>query len=241
MSVVPYSLRVVRARRQGLRIDRRTVALGVTALGTTGVLIAGELARVWARGSAPLPTQTDDVLGAAEEAARETVSVAVEGYRTGSTRENALLNMLSSFTLTFAGTRLSTLVIRRRGQLGPIRNYRLGRRHIHHFVPGIVLAFLAGGVSVVSKNQELDPWLALPFGVGVALTLDESALLLELDDVYWTERGLVSVQITLGVLGLVSSVALALRVLRRGEARVLGAPAVPYAATAGARSGIVTT
>ena len=217
MSVVPYSLRLVRARRQELRINRKTWALGGVAFTTTGVLIAGELARVWRHGSAPLPTETTDYLSAAEEAARETLDVAVSGYKTGSTRENALLNMLGSFTLTFAGSRLSTLVIRRRGRFGPFRNVRVGRRHIHHFVPGIVLAFLAGGTSVVSRSPKLDPVLAVPFGVGVALTLDESALLLELDDVYWTERGVLSLQITFGTLALVSSVALALRTLRRGE------------------------
>jgi len=224
VSIVHHALRLARARRSGLRVDRKTWALGATALGTTGVLIAGELARVWARGSAPLPRETHDVIGAAEEAAREAVSVARAGYRTGSTRENALLNLLGSFTLTFAGTRVSTFVIRRRGPFGPIRNYRIGRRHIHHFVPGIVFAFLAGGIAIVTRNQKLDPWLAVPFGVGVALTLDESAMLLELDDVYWTERGIVSVQITFGTLALVSSVALALRMLRRGEREVLEHP-----------------
>ena len=221
--LLPPALRRIHRRRQGLRIDRRTWALGATAVGTTGVVLAGELGRVWRRGSAPLPSETTDVLSAAEEAARETVEVAVSGYKTGSTRENALFNLLTSFTATFAITRLSTIIIRRRGGLGPIRNYRLRGRHIHHFIPGIVLAFLAGGASVVSRNQELDPLFALPFGVGVALTLDESALLLELDDVYWTERGIVSVQITLGALALVSSVAIALRVLRRGEREVLEA------------------
>ena len=218
------AVRRMRRRRSGLRIDRRTWALGAGALVTTGALTAGEVLRVWHRGSAPLPAQTADVaevIGAAEEAARETVEVAVTGYRSGSTRENALLNLLGSFTLTFAITRLSTTVIRRHGTLGPLRNVVWGERHIHHFVPGIVLAFVAGGVSVVSRTPELDPWLALPFGVGVAMTLDESALLLELDDVYWTERGIVSVQITLGALALLSSTALVLRVLRRGERVVL--------------------
>ena len=176
---------------------------------------------MWRRGSAPLPTETTDVLGATEEAVRETVEVAKAGYRGGSTRENALLNLVGSFTLTFGIARALTYVIRRRRRLGPIRNYRLGDRHVHHFVPGIAVAFLAGGASVVSRNEALDPWLALPFGAGVALTLDESALLLELDDVYWTERGVVSLQITLGTLALLSSVALALRMLRRGEADVL--------------------
>ena len=217
------ALRRARRRRQGLRIDRRTWAMGLTALGTTGALLAGEVGRVWRRGSAPLPVETTDLVGAAETAARETVEVAVSGYRTGSARENALLNLLGSFTLTFAATRLSTVIIRRRGGFGPIRNYRVRGRHIHHFVPGIILAFLSGGASVVARNQDLDPLLALPFGVGVALTLDESALLLELDDVYWTERGIVSVQITLSTLALASSVALALRVLRRGEREVLEA------------------
>jgi hypothetical protein len=191
---------------------------------STGALVSGELARVWRRGSAPLPTETHDVIGAAEEAARETVEVAVSGYRGGSTRENALLNLLGSFTLTFGIARMSTHLIRRRGQFGPFRDYRLGDRHIHHFVPGIGLAFIAGGISVVSRSPELDKWLAVPFGVGVALTLDESALLLELDDVYWTEQGIVSIQVSLGALALLSSVALALRVLRRGEREVLEAP-----------------
>jgi hypothetical protein len=221
-------IRRIRRRRRALRIDRRTWALGALALGTTGALAATEYTRVWRRAPIPLPSETSDVLGAAEEAVRETVTVAVEGYRTGSTRENALLNMLGSFTLTFALTRVSTAVIRRHGRFGPIRNYRWGGRHIHHFIPGILLAFLAGGVSVVSRNQDLDPWLALPFGVGTALTLDESALLLELDDVYWSERGLVSVQITLGVLTLLSTVAIVARLLRRGEAEVLE-PAAPTA------------
>jgi hypothetical protein len=55
----------------------------------------------------------------------------------------------------------------------------------------------------------------------MGLTLDESALLLELEDVYWTERGLVSVQVTLAVTALLAAVALAANFLRRGEEVVL--------------------
>ncbi len=159
-----YGVRRARAERRELRIDRRTWALGVVALGTTVAVGAGELARVWHRGSAPLPTETTDVVGATGEAVRETVEVARAGYRGGSTRENALLNLLGSFTLTFGIARGLTHMIRRRGRFGPIRDYRFGGRHVHHFVPGILLAFIAGGVSVVSRSPDLDPWLALPFG-----------------------------------------------------------------------------
>jgi len=210
-------------RRQEKRRDRLTLGLGGLALVTTAAVAGGELARVWRRGSAPLPADTDDVLEAAERAARETVEVAVVGYKETPARETALLNLLASFTMTVGLARLSVHAIRARGAWGPFRNVSIGRRHIHHFVPGIVLAFLAGGASIVSRDEDLDQWFAIPFGAGLALTLDESALLLDLEDVYWTEAGVVSVQITLAALGLLSTVTLALRMLRRGEERVLPA------------------
>jgi hypothetical protein len=220
---------ILRSRpRTRMSAYRGTYVLAAFALTTVGAVAAGELARVWRRGSAPLPTETDDLFGAVEEAARETAEVVAAGYRDVSARENALLNLLLAFTGTFATVRFSTFVIRRRGETGPFRNVRFGKRHIHHFVPGIGMALLAGGVSVVSEDEKLDKWLAIPFGAGAALTLDESALLLELDDVYWTERGVVSVQITLAAIGMLSSLALALRLLQRGEQVVLeGAPASP--------------
>jgi hypothetical protein len=209
------------ARRRRLRAERRTWALAAAALGAGGTLVVSEVLRVWHQGSAPLPAHTDDVAAAGAEAFGQTLEVAVRGYREGSEGENALLSLLGSFTLTWVAVRSSTHLIRRRGRWGPFRDVFLGRHHIHHFVPGIVLAFLAGGVSVVSRRARLDPWLAIPFGTGVALTLDESALLLKLDDVYWTEEGIVSVQISLTVVSMLSAVVLALRLLRRGERAVL--------------------
>ena len=97
----------------------------------------------------------------------------------------------------------------------------MGRRHIHHFVPGIVLAFSAGAAAIVTRNEDFEAKLAVPFGVGMGLTLDESALLLELDDVYWSEEGILSVQIGLAVAAMMAAVALAGRFLRRGEQVVL--------------------
>jgi hypothetical protein len=217
----PGAVESARAQRRRLRAERRTRALAFAALVSGGAVVVSEVARVWRRGSAPLPTEADGVASAGAEALGQTVEVAVRGYRQGSIREHALLNLLGSFTLTWALVRSSTHVIHRRGAWGPFRDVVLGRHHVHHFVPGIVLAFLAGGASVVSRRESLNPWLAVPFGTGAALTLDESALLLKLDDVYWTEDGIVSVQITLAALALLSTLALALRVLRRGERAVL--------------------
>ena len=211
------ALRRLRRRTRGPWQRTTTLALAAAALATTVGVGALEMARVWRRGSAPMPADTDHVLEAAEVAARESVEVAVEGFRATSPRETALLNVLASFVVSFAAVRVSTHTIRARGTFGPFRNVRWGRRHIHHFVPGIALAFLSGAVAIVTRDEDLEPKLALLFGTGMGMTLDESALLLDLDDVYWTERGLLSVQITLGLVALMGALALGLRFLQRGE------------------------
>jgi hypothetical protein len=210
-----------RRRRVRRRLDRTTAAIGFLALTTTAAAVAGELGRVWRRGSAPLPAEADDVLAAAGEAARQSVEVAVEGYRTASVRENILLNLLGSFVVTFGAVRTTTWLIRSRGEFGPFRELVVGPRHIHHFVPGIAIALLAGGAALVTENKDLERWLAIAFGVGGALTLDESAMLLQLEDVYWSEEGILSVQITLAAISLLGAMAVVRRTLRRGEARVL--------------------
>ena len=212
-----------RGRRNGLRAGRWTLALAGFAAATFVTVVAFEIARVWRRGSAALPQETDDVLAAAEEAVTETAAVVREGYRDVSTRENALFNLLTSFVLTFMSARLISFLLRDRGRVGPFRDLVLGRRHIHHFVPGIALAFVSGAGAILTRSEELEPKLAVPFGVGMGLTLDESALLLELDDVYWSEEGILSVQITLAVMSMLGSMALGLRLLRRGERVVLDA------------------
>jgi hypothetical protein len=201
--------------------DPLTRALAALAVvGTTGV-IGVEVLRVWRRGSAPLPHEADDVLAAAGEATRQTVEVAVEGIRLGSLRENAALSLLVSFNTFWLLTRISTSTIRRKGRWGPFRDARVGRTHVHHFVPGIALMMLAGGVSIASADERLDPILAIPFGWGAAMTLDESALLLALDDVYWSEEGVLSVQVALATSAVASAIAIATRVFRRGEQQVL--------------------
>lgn len=201
--------------------DPLTRVLASLAVVGTGGVLGTELWRVWRRGSAPLPGEADDVLAAAGEAIEQTVEVAVEGLRGASLRENAALSLLVSFNSSWLLTRISTSSIRRRGRFGPFRDARVGRTHVHHFVPGIALMMLAGGASIASADERLDPLLAVPFGVGAALTLDESALLLHLADVYWSEEGILSVQITLAFSAVASAIALTTRVLRRGEREVL--------------------
>lgn len=208
-------------RRARLRYKRGTVALGAGAAGLTAAVLGGEVVRIWRRGTTPPPGESVGLLDVGIGLARETAAVAVAGYEGGTRSEHALLNLLGSYMVSASMVRFSTHVIRRRGTWGPFRNLHVGESHVHHFVPGILVAFLAGGASIVLRDERLGPFLAIPFGAGVALTLDESALLLRLDDVYWTEEGIVSVHITLSALGLLAAAALVLRTLRRGEEQVL--------------------
>jgi hypothetical protein len=201
--------------------ERATIGLGVVAAGTTIAIGAGEVGRIWRRGSAPLPSEADSVLLAAETAVEETAVAARLGYEDASNRANALFNLLSSFVTTFMAARGITFLLRSRGTVGPFRDLHVGRRHIHHYVPGILLAFTSGAVAIVTDDESIEPKLAIPFGVGMGLTLDESALLLELEDVYWSERGFLSVQITLAAIALIGSLGLGVRFLRRGEELVL--------------------
>ncbi len=213
------------------------MALGVLAGTTTLAVVAGEIGRVWRRGRAPLPSQTEELFPAAQEAVSETVEVAVAGYQDVSGRETALFNLLSSFVATFVTVRTVAWQLRDRDSVGPFRNFVVGRRHIHHFVPGILLAFGSGAVAILTRNEEIESKLAIPFGAGVGLTLDESALLLELEDVYWSREGLLGVQISLAATALMGALALGVRFIRRGErvlstddgARAVGAPASPEA------------
>ena len=213
---------VLRRRpRRFAAVERKTIALGVGAYAVTAAALLAEFGRVWRRGSAPLPGETDRVLDAAGQAAGEAVAVAVSGYREMPRRENALFNLLASFAASFSLARGISYLLRSRRRFGPFRSLRIGQRHIHHFVPGILLAFGSGAAAILTDDEQIEPRLALVFGTGMGLTLDESALLLELDDVYWTREGVLSVQITLAAMALISATVLGARFLRRGEAVVL--------------------
>jgi hypothetical protein len=150
-------------------------------------------------------------------ATHDTVTVALEGYEAAPRRETALFNLLSGFVLSFALVRLSTHGIRR--GWWPFRNVNLGGRHIHHFVPGILLAFGSGATALVAEGPRVRNALAVPFGAGIGLTFDEAALLLDLRDVYWTREGILSVQVSCGLAAMLGGTIIALRMLRRGERR----------------------
>ncbi|MFJ8646549.1 hypothetical protein ACIRNI_10545 [Streptomyces sp. NPDC093546] len=105
-----------------------------------------------------------------------------------------LLLALSSFVLTFLLTRVVTRLIR--AGKGPFRNVTPGGLHIHHVIPGVVLTLIGGfGAVAVDRRGVASIVCAVLFGIGAGLVLDEFALIVHLDDVYWTEEGRKSVEV----------------------------------------------
>jgi hypothetical protein len=207
------------AEAAGTKPSGRTHLLGALAAGAVLTVFGAELTRVWRLGMLPQSRQEAAEAAEGKEVGRVRRSVRIlrEGYAVSRTRENSLFNMLASFTVAFGATRAITWTIREKGGIGPIKDVVVGNRHIHHFLPGGIIALAAGGVAIGTKSEEANKYLAFPFGVGVALVLDESALLLELDDVYWTEEGVLSVQIAFAAIAMLSALAYLIRMLRHSE------------------------
>ncbi|MES4889881.1 hypothetical protein [Streptomyces sp. NPDC096012] len=105
-----------------------------------------------------------------------------------------LLVALTAFVLTFVVTRVVTRLIR--AGKGPFGNVKAGGLHIHHVVPGVILTVIGGFGAVASDRHGAGGVIAaVVFGMGAGLVLDEFALILHLDDVYWSEEGRKSVEV----------------------------------------------
>jgi hypothetical protein len=239
---VRRGLKRIVSRRRARAADRLTLGLAAIAMATAGTVIVGEGIRLaWRRlqrdTGSQLPLESAErTLETAGRATQDAVAVLVEGYEATSRTEKVLFNMLTGFVFAFALIRLSTAGIR--GGWWPAGNVRLGGRHIHHFIPGILTAFGSGALALLTRSDRLERGLAIPFGAGIGLTFDEAALLLDLRDVYWTREGVLSVQVSFGLAATLGGTILALRMLRRGEERVEAAgriPPKPYSSSLGTR------
>jgi hypothetical protein len=106
-----------------------------------------------------------------------------------------LFLVLLGLLLSFGFIRLSTRLMRSpRVPWWPGSIVSDGGVHVHQLVFGIVLMILAGTISFAGfATSPIYEICAFAFGVGIGLTIDEFALWLYLDDVYWSERGRSSV------------------------------------------------
>ncbi len=112
--------------------------------------------------------------------------------------EQGLFLVLVGFIGSFAFIRMSTRI-----QRSPKISWWPGSIvsdsgvHLHHLVFGIVTMMIAGAGGFLAYGNS--PWTeicAFAFGIGLGLTIDEFALWVYLDDVYWAEEGRSSIDAT---------------------------------------------
>lgn len=125
-----------------------------------------------------------------------------------SPRDERMLIGSIAFFAGFGGARIVTHAIKH--QVGPFHNFNIGGRHVHHLVFGIggllgvgYLWLLLVGTDHL-KSRAASNATAAGFGLAAALTLDELALWLNLQDVYWAEQGRQSVDAAAAFGGLLS-------------------------------------
>ena len=128
-------------------------------------------------------------------------------------RQRAALLSWLAFTVTFGAVRGITYSIR--AGRGPFGNLSVGGAHLHHYMWGIGLLGGVGGVAVHGEDaQRKHPVVAISYGAGLALIVDEFALLLDLKDVYWAKQGRISVDLGVGASSLAGTYFAALPLLR---------------------------
>jgi hypothetical protein len=112
--------------------------------------------------------------------------------------EQAIFLVLVGFVGSFAFIRMSTRIIRSESVSWWPGNIESETGvHLHHLVFGIVTMMVAGTLGFVSDGgSPFTEICALLFGVGVGLTIDEFALWVHLEDVYWEREGRSSIDAT---------------------------------------------
>lgn len=131
--------------------------------------------------------------------AASTVSSLASGVKVtageGGSSLRPMMWMFLAILITFLVTRTVTRLIRSgSGASAGLGDVRIAGTHVHHQVFGILI-IIGTGIVLISETPRgaaLDAAAAV-FGVGVGLTVDEFALWLHLEDVYWTSEGRKSV------------------------------------------------
>jgi hypothetical protein len=128
-------------------------------------------------------------------------------------RQSALISWIF-FTGTFGLVRAITYSIK--GGKGPLHDLSVGGTHLHHYMWGILTVSCVGGAALHGQDRlRRHPLVASAYGAGMALIVDEFALLLDLKDVYWAKQGRASVDLAVGMIATTGSVLFGLPVLRR--------------------------
>ncbi|MDV6271875.1 hypothetical protein R3Q06_00030 [Rhodococcus erythropolis] len=108
-----------------------------------------------------------------------------------------------AFTLTFGGARLVTWLIQI--DTRDVGDISAGGTHLHHYLWGILLLAGVAIFGLVDRSPRARTWMGIALGIALGLIVDEAALLITLDDVYWQSDGWPSIAIAVSIIGVVGT------------------------------------
>jgi hypothetical protein len=189
--------------RAAVEDRRRRGRVTVGAQSRTDVAAAREAAASSHSSRAPIPRFVADL--------REDIRT---GYGELGPDERAALESWLGFTGAFVGARVVTHAIK--DKAGPFRNVSVGGVHLHHYMWGIAMLANAGAVAIHGPDRwRRSPVVTTHYGIGLGLIVDEFALLADLEDVYWSKQGRLSVEVGVGMISVGGTLLAALPILRR--------------------------
>lgn len=109
----------------------------------------------------------------------------------------------SAFTVTFGGARLVTWLIHI--DTSDVGDISAGGVHLHHYLWGILLLAAVAVFGLVDRSPRTRSWMGAVLGVALALIVDEAALLITLEDVYWHSEGWSSIALAITIIGVVGT------------------------------------
>lgn len=128
--------------------------------------------------------------------------------------ERAALQSWLGFTGAFGAARAIAYAIK--DKEGPFRNVSVGGVHLHHYMWGIGALTLVGAAAIHGPDRwRRSTATALVYGIGLGLIVDEFALLTDLEDVYWSKQGRLSVEAGVSLIATGGTVLAALPILQR--------------------------
>lgn len=108
-----------------------------------------------------------------------------------------------AFTVTFGGARLVTWLIHI--DTSDVGDISAGGVHLHHYLWGILLLAAVAVFGLVDRSPRTRSWMGAVLGVALALIVDEAALLITLEDVYWHSEDWSSIALAITIIGVVGT------------------------------------
>jgi hypothetical protein len=108
-----------------------------------------------------------------------------------------------TFTVTFGGARLVTWLIQI--DTSNVGDISAGGVHLHHYLWGILLLAAVAVFGLVDRSPRTRSWMGALLGVALGLIVDEAALLITLEDVYWHNEGWSSIALAITIIGVVGT------------------------------------